>query len=85
MAETFLPQVGDCVPCPAGQVLESAFAIGLKGAFGMENALLTDPSAKLKAIDAVVPRDSCVTMAFDVVQKSAEPFLLPVGARRRRL
>ena len=34
-AETLLPLVGVGVPCPAGQVLESAFAISVKGAFGV--------------------------------------------------
>ena len=31
-AETFLPQVGACLPCPTGQVLESLLAVGVKGA-----------------------------------------------------
>ena len=34
-AETLLPLVGVGVPCPAGQVLESVLAVGVKGAFGV--------------------------------------------------
>src|SRR5271165_2450000 len=47
----------------------------------MENALLTDPSPKLKAIDAVVRRDSGVTVAFDVVHPEVGGTLPPTGRR----
>ena len=33
--EALLPLVGTEVPRPAGQLLESAFAIGVKGAYGV--------------------------------------------------
>jgi len=74
-----------CLPCPARHVLESALTLGLKGALGVVVALRVDPRTESAVIDGVGDRDSGVTVAFDVVEKSAEPFLLPVGARRRRL
>ncbi len=52
-AEPLLPPVGLGIPCPAGQVLESALAIGLKGAFGVAGALHGDPTTERVAIDRV--------------------------------
>ena len=78
-AETLLPPVGVGVPCPAGQVLESAFAIGVKPAFRMERALYYDPLTERVAIDRVKVWDAGVTVAFDIVQESAETGLPLVG------
>src|SRR5271165_5791161 len=64
-----------CLPCPAGHVLELALAIGLKGAAVVVNALLAHPRAERVAIVCVGPWDAGVTVAFDVVQQSAEPLL----------
>jgi hypothetical protein len=80
-AETFLPLVGLAVPCPSGQVVESALAISLKGAFGAEVALRIDLMTELVAIDRVGHRDAGVTVGFDVARKSTEGLLPLVGAR----
>ena len=69
-----------CLPCPAGQVRESALAIGVKGAFGVHAPLCKDPMTETVAIDGVGLRDAGVTVAFDVVLESAETLLPPVGA-----
>ncbi len=76
--ETILPVVGEGVPRPAGQLLKSAFASGLKGAFGVVHALIPDPITELEAIDLVGPRDAGVTVVCDVAQELAEA-LLPLG------
>ena len=68
-----------CLPCPAGQVLESAFAVGVKGAFGVSEALLCGPRTKRVAIDRAGQWDAGVTGAFDVVQESAEALFPLVG------
>ena len=77
--ETLLPLVGAGVPCPAGQVLESVLAVGVKDAFGVVGALRGDPRAELVAIDRVGLRDAGVTVAFDVVEESTETLLPPGG------
>ena len=78
-AERLLPLLGEGVPCPAGQFLESALAVGVKGASGVVDALVCDPPTEPVAIDLVGRRDPGVTVAFDVVQESAEPLLPLVG------
>ena len=78
-AETLLPLIDERVPCPAGQVLEAAFRLGVKAAFGVAVALLTDPPAEPVTIDAVRVRDPCMTVAFDVVLEAAEALLPLVG------
>ena len=42
-----------CPPCPAGQVLESPLAVGVKDALGVVDVLLHDPYTNLVAIDRV--------------------------------
>jgi hypothetical protein len=66
-------------------VLEPTLPFGVSGSSGIVAALFFNPHSESVFFAHVGDRDWCVTMAFDVVQKSAEPFLLPVGARRRRL
>jgi hypothetical protein len=78
-AEPFLPLVGLGVPCPAGQFLESALAIGFKDAFTVVCALHDDPLTELVAIDRVRVRDSGMSLLFDVVLESAEPRFPLVG------
>ena len=74
-AETLLPLVGAGLPCPARQVFESAFAVGVEHAFGVVDALQADPPTESVAIDSVGIRDAGITVAFDVVQELAEPLL----------
>src|ERR1700737_3029095 len=67
-AETLPPIVNAGIPYPAGQLLEPAFAVGVKGAFvGVPNALGYDPCTELVAIDHVALRDAGLTVAFEVV------------------
>ena len=78
-AETLLPLVGEEVPCPARQLLESVLAVSVKGAFGVIAALTVDPRAEPVAIDRVSLRHPCVTVAFHVVEESGETLLPLVG------
>ena len=77
-AETLLPLVGAGVPRPAGQILEPASAVGVKGASAFV-ALHIDPRTEPVAIDRVGDRDAGVTVAFDIVLESAETLLPLVG------
>lgn len=79
-AEALLPLVGEGVPFPAGQVMEPVFAVGIKGAVGMEVALRDHPLTEPIAIDRVGHWDAGVTVAFDVVLESAETLLPLVSA-----
>ena len=79
-AETLLPLVGVGSHVQPGRSCESALAVGVKGAFGVAVALRVDPHTERVAIDGVGPRDAGVTVAFDVVQESAETLLPLVGA-----
>ncbi len=79
-AEPLLPPVGLGIPCPAGQVFEPVFVVGVQGAFDVTPALHIDPCAEFVAIDCVGLRDAGVTVVFDVVQKPPETLLPLVSA-----
>ena len=59
---------------------ESVLAVSVKGAFGVDVRCVIDPLTEPVAIDRVGLRDAGVTVAFDVVQESAETLLPLVGA-----
>ena len=65
---------------PAGRVLKSMLAVGVKGAFGILGALLGDPRAEPIAFDLVGHRDSGMMVVFDILQQSGETLLRTVGA-----
>jgi hypothetical protein len=75
LAEDCLPPLGMGFPCPAGQVFESMFAVGVKFASVMEAALGGDPVAKLVVIGCVGLRDAGITVAFDKLFQQPEPEL----------
>jgi hypothetical protein len=77
---TLLPRGGANVPCPARHVVESAFAVDLKGAVGLAVALRVDPLTEPVAIDRVGVGDEGVTVLFDVAQQLVETLLPLVGA-----
>jgi hypothetical protein len=52
-AEILLPRGGTSAPCPAGKLLESVFAIGVKSSFGVCVALVGDPLTEPVTIDLV--------------------------------
>ena len=79
LAEPLLPPVGTAVPRPAGQVLKSALAVGVKSALGMIDALLDNPRTEPVVIDHIRVRHSGVTLTCDVAQELAEPLLPLVG------
>jgi hypothetical protein len=56
-------------------------AVGLKSTLPAIVALVMDPVAELVAIDGVGPPDVGITVAFDVLDESAEPLLPPLGVR----
>ena len=56
--------------------LRVAVTIRVKSSSGAEGALVADPVTELVAVLVLVlRRDASVTVAFDVVQESAETFL----------
>ena len=59
-------------PRPAGQVLESALTVCLKGAFLVALTLTTDPPTERVAVDGIGLRDAGVGVALDVV-RTAQP------------
>ena len=77
--ETFLPLVGECVPRPAGQLVEPPLAIGAQDAFGVLGALLDDPSTEPVATNRIGRGNVGVAVDFDVVQQSAKTVLPLVG------
>ena len=54
-----------CVPGPAGNVLESLFAISLEGASGIDGSLASDPLTEFVSIEFVGVRYEGVTVVFD--------------------
>ena len=80
LTEAVFPLCCNGVPCPTGQFLESVFAVGVKGAFGVAMTLHGDPLTELVAIDRVRMRDAGVTVVFDVTHELAEALLPQVGA-----
>ena len=78
-AEALFPLVDLALPCPAVQFLKPVFAVGIKGACGVPLALRLDPRAQVTIVGLVRLRDIGITVAFDVVQESAETFLPLVG------
>jgi hypothetical protein len=67
--------------CPARHVLEPTLPFGIDGSSGIVAALFFNPHAESVFFGHVGDRDSGVTVAFDVVQKSAETVLPPVDMR----
>ena len=66
-AEALLPLGGVRVPCPAGQLLEFAFAVGVEGAFVVPLALRRDPLAEVVPRVVDVPLwDSGTMECFDI-------------------
>ena len=52
-AETLLPVIGARIPCPPGQLAQSASAIGAEGSSVVLNASKYDPRTEPVAIDRV--------------------------------
>jgi hypothetical protein len=65
----------------SGRVISGVLScpVGTNGALGVESVLSLDPPAERVAIDCVRIRDQGVTVAFDVVQESAERLLPQAG------
>ena len=74
-AVALLPFGGEGIPYPAVQLLESVFAIGVKGAFGVVDALISSPPAERVAIDIVGIRYAGMPVGLDIVQQSAVALL----------
>src|SRR5262249_52552929 len=76
-----LPPVGVRIPCPAGQVFKSAFAVGIEGAFRLPVALRCHPLTELVAVlRGVGPQDTGITVEVNVVQELTESLLPLCGA-----
>src|SRR6516225_9326602 len=80
-SETLLPLVGPRLQGPAGQVLKTELALGLKGPFGEVIPLRISPRTERVAVDRVGLRDAGMTVALDVLQEPSETLLPPVGPR----
>jgi len=76
-----------CLPCPARQVLEAAFAVGVKGAFSALHALVIDPLTEPVAVVRAGPQRIITGQSAETARRprSALAFHVQPGTASRRL